>query len=264
MKASSSDQTTTPDAPGRTRVLGLPVHAVDLPGAVEVVRRAVRERRRTRVAVSNANKCWLATADPEVRGLLEEAELVVAETAVVWAARVLGRPGVRPAWGVALMARLLEESAREGWSVYLLGGTESVNAAAARAAADRHPGLRVCGRHHGYLDGRATEHVRGELAERRPDLLFVAMGSPLQERFIARLPHPDGPTVAMGVGGSFDVLAGLRREAPAWVRGTGFEWLYRTVQDPTLWKRYALTNPWFVWSVLAERVTGRVPSGPAT
>lgn len=260
----SSSITTTPQTPARTRVLGLPVHAVDLHEAVEVVRGAVRARRRTRVAVSNANKCWLATADPDVRALLEEAELVVAETAVVWAARLLGRPGVRPAWGVVLMARLLDEAAREGWSVYLLGSTEEVNAAAARAAAERHPGLRLAGRHHGYLDAAATGRVREELADLRPDLLFVAMGSPLQERFIARLPHPDGPTVAMGVGGSLDVMAGLRREAPGWVRGSGFEWLYRSLQDPGLWKRYAVTNPWFVWSVLAERITGRVPRGPAS
>lgn len=261
MTASPSIATTS-DEPARTRVLGLPVHAVDLPGAVDVVRRAVKRGRRTRIAVTNANKCWLAAGDADVRALMEAAELVVAETAVVWAARVLGRSGVRPAWGVALMARLLEEAAREGWSVYLLGATEDVNERAARAATERHVGLRLAGRHHGYLDDDTAERVRRELAELRPDLLFVAMGSPLQERFIASLPPRGGPTVAMGVGGSFDVMAGLRREAPAWVRGTGMEWLYRSLQDPGLWRRYAVTNPWFVWCVMAERLTGRVPPGP--
>ncbi len=244
-------------------MLGLPVHAVDLDGAVAIIRHAVAERRRTRVAVTNANKCWLAGTDPHVRCFLEEAELVVAETAVVWAARVLGRPDVGAAWGVALMVRLLEEADAAGWSVYLLGATEAVNEAAARVTAERHPGLRLAGRHHGYLDDGARQRVQAELAERRPDLLFVAMGSPLQERFIAGLPDGGGPTVAMGVGGSFDVLAGLRREAPGWIRGTGFEWLYRALQDPSLLKRYAVVNPWFVGRVLAERVTGRVPPGPS-
>lgn len=243
--------------PPRTRVLGLPVHAVRSEDVVELASHAVRERRRLRIAVTNANKCYLAARDPELRAFLEQAELVVPETAVVWGARVLGRPGVSPVWGVALAAQLLERADREGWSVYLLGARSDVNAQAAEAVRTRFPGARVVGNHHGYLaDPSVQDAVVRELEQRSPDLLLVGMGSPLQERMLARLSPTASPGVSLGVGGTFDVLAGLRQEAPRWVRGTGFEWLWRSAQDPRLFSRYMRVNPWFVASVLRERLIG--------
>jgi len=176
---------------------------------------------------------------------------------VVWGARVLGRPGVSPVWGVALAAQLLERADREGWSVYLLGARSDVNAQAAEAVRTRFPGACVVGNHHGYLaDPSVQDAVVRELEQRSPDLLLVGMGSPLQERMLARLSPTASPGVSLGVGGTFDVLAGLRQEAPRWVRGTGFEWLWRSAQDPRLFSRYMRVNPWFVASVLRERLTG--------
>src|SRR5687767_984583 len=122
----ASTSTTAQDMPRRTRVLGLPVHAIDAPGVLDLAERAVADGRRLRIAVTNANKCFLAMRDPELRAFLEQAELVVPETAVVWGARVLGRPGVRPVWGVALASQLLERANRCGWSVHLLGGRPEV------------------------------------------------------------------------------------------------------------------------------------------
>ncbi|MGD2069778.1 MAG: WecB/TagA/CpsF family glycosyltransferase, partial [Gemmatimonadota bacterium] len=103
------------------------------------------------------------------------------------------------------------------------------------------------------------EGVAEELVRDAPDLLLVAMGSPRQERFMGRLPREGGPTVVVGVGGTFDVLAGRTRDAPSYVRGSGFEWLYRALQSPRLFRRYAAVKPWFVSRVLVERLTGRPP-----
>lgn len=242
-------------APTRTRVAGSPVDAVDLEEVLARCEHALAEGRRLRIAVTNANKCWLAARDPELRAFLDAAELVVPETAVVWGARVLGRPGVRPVWGVALTAELLGRADRHGWSVFLLGARAEVCARAAAAVADRFPGARLVGHHHGYLGEPAVrEGAVRALAETRPQLLLLAMGSPLQERFLASLPDEAAPGIALGVGGTFDVLAGLREEAPAWVRGSGFEWLWRSAQDPRLLRRYAVVNPWFVAAVLRERL----------
>jgi N-acetylglucosaminyldiphosphoundecaprenol N-acetyl-beta-D-mannosaminyltransferase len=88
----------------------------------------------------------------------------------------------------------------------------------------------------------------------RPDVLFVAMGSPRQEYWLAEI--ESGPYVMLGVGGSFDVLSGTKRDAPAWMQGRGLEWLFRLSQDPRLWRRYLVTNPWFVWQVIRERMRG--------
>lgn len=239
----------------RIRVLGVPV---DVVGPVEVrglVAGAVREGRPYRVLVANANKAWLAARDPGVRAALEGAELVVAEWGVAWAAARLGYGLVPWVRGVALMRELLVEGSRNGWSVYLLGGEPGVASALARKLEVELPGLRVCGFHHGYLDGAEDRAVRGVLAEVRPDLLFVAMGSPRQERWIGSLPADGGPLVRMGVGGSFDVLLGRRREAPRWMQGRGLEWIYRTVQEPgRLGRRYLVVNSWLIGAVLRERV----------
>ena len=162
-----------------------------------------------------------------------------------------------PVWGVELAARLLERADRGGWSVYLLGGRAGVCERAAAAVRGRFPGLVLAGHHHGYLgdDGLRTGVVAA-LKRVRPDLLLVGMGSPLQEDFLASLPAGAVPAVSVGVGGTFDVLAGLRREAPSWVRGSGFEWLWRSAQDPRLLARYLVVNPWFVAAVLRERLLG--------
>jgi N-acetylglucosaminyldiphosphoundecaprenol N-acetyl-beta-D-mannosaminyltransferase len=227
-------------------------------GAVAVVRASIAGEQRCRILVANANKAWLARGSARLRAILESAELVVGEWAMVWAAEKLGEAGVHFVAGITLMGRLLEEAEREGWSVYLLGAQpEVVEALAARLKRDR-PQLRLAGRHHGYLDETLTQHVRAELAELRPDLLFVAMGSPLQEYWISDAWTSPGARVALGVGGSFDVLAGLKKDTPAWARGRGLEWIYRTVQDPRrYWRRYLVTNSWFVWSVMWERFRTR-------
>lgn len=242
--------------PARVRVLGLPVSATVEDDVVALAAEAVALRRTLRIAVTNHNKCWLGRRDPAVRAFLEEAEVVGAETSVVWAARALGLEGVGAAPGVALMGRLLERAHEGRWSVYLLGAREDVNQALADKVRARWPGARLAGRHHGYLGPEDAERVRAEVMSLAPDLLLVAMGSPLQERFLSTLPAAGGPRVRLGVGGSFDVHAGLKRDAPRWLRGSGMEWLWRSVQSPRLLPRYLVRNPWFVAAVLRERWLG--------
>jgi N-acetylglucosaminyldiphosphoundecaprenol N-acetyl-beta-D-mannosaminyltransferase len=254
MASTSSNRQLAP----RTRVLGLPVNAVDVGTVLALAERAVAEERRLRIAITNANKCYLARRDPDLRAFLEVAELVVPETAVVWGARVLGRSGVNPVWGVALAGALLTLADRRGWRVFLLGARAEVCARAAERIRARFPGARLVGHHHGYLtDERAKASVVRALESARPQLLLVGMGSPLQERFLASLPDGAAPGVSVGVGGSFDVLSGDRREAPGWIRGSGFEWAWRSAQDPRLLARYLVVNPWFVAAVLRERMLGR-------
>jgi N-acetylglucosaminyldiphosphoundecaprenol N-acetyl-beta-D-mannosaminyltransferase len=244
---------------GRAWIAGVPADRVTMGEALARVEAASGRDGTYRVLVTNANKAWQAAGDPELRAVLASAELAVPEWAMAWAARRLGMEGIHHVGGITLMARTLEMAEARGRSVYLLGAApEVVGALAARLGQER-PGLRLVGWHHGYLDNvEAWEAVVAEIGRARPDLLFVAMGSPLQEMRIAEL-AARLPTlrVAMGVGGSFDVMAGLKRDAPRWARGRGLEWLYRLAQDPRrLWRRYLITNSWFVAAVLRQRSQG--------
>jgi N-acetylglucosaminyldiphosphoundecaprenol N-acetyl-beta-D-mannosaminyltransferase len=268
--SSGRERSTIPDMietqagwPKRERVLGQPVHCVGAAEAMALVGRCIAERRPCRIIVTNANKAWLASRDARLRTILEEAELVIPEYATAWAARRLSRPDVRYVGGQRLMRQLLAAAPGRGWSVYFLGGAAGVVEAMVGKLRAATPGLRIVGHHHGYLDDAAWRNIREELATLKPDLLFLGMGSPLQEYRMWELPA--GPLICLGVGGSFDVLSGRKKDAPGWMQGRGLEWLYRLGQDPrNLWRRYAITNPWFVWSVLRERVTGSTPGGTRT
>jgi N-acetylglucosaminyldiphosphoundecaprenol N-acetyl-beta-D-mannosaminyltransferase len=233
----------------RPRVAGLPVDPLTMEEAIARIAERIAIGGLHRVVVSNANKAWLAARHAELRRIIEEADLVIAEYATAWGAKRLGIDGVTHVGGLTLMMRLLATAPQRGWSVYLLGARpDVVGALVARLRAES-PRLNLAGQHHGYLDAAREEQVRAELAERQPDLLFVGMGSPRQEQFMVRL-EPGMARVAIGVGGSFDVLAGAKRDAPPWMRGRGLEWLFRLAQDPAnLWRRYLVTNPWFVWQV---------------
>jgi N-acetylglucosaminyldiphosphoundecaprenol N-acetyl-beta-D-mannosaminyltransferase len=244
------------DTAARVRIAGVPAARVTMEEAVERVDRAAVGERPYRVLVTNANKAWQAARDPRLREILESAELAVPEWAMAWAARRLGLEGVHHVGGITLMARVLELAEARGRSVYLLGGKRDVVEALAGRLARERPGLQVVGWRDGYPDDDGWEATVAEIGALRPDLLFVAMGSPLQELRIAELAERV-PTlrVAMGVGGSFDVLSGQKRDAPAWARGRGLEWLYRLAQDPArLWRRYLVTNAWFLVAVLKERL----------
>jgi N-acetylglucosaminyldiphosphoundecaprenol N-acetyl-beta-D-mannosaminyltransferase len=240
----------------RSRLLGLPVDRGGMDDVVTRVAAGIAEKRLMRLVVTNANKTWLARRDARLRAILEDADVVVPEYATAWAASILGIRDISHIGGITLMLRLVAEAAARGWSVYLLGAEPGVAEAAADRLLQERPGLRIAGTHHGYLTVESRAAVLADIAALKPDLLFVAMGSPLQEYFMEDLPEAAG-CAALGVGGSFDVVAGLKQDAPAWARGRGLEWAYRLAQDPRrMWRRYLVTNSWFVAEVIRARLAG--------
>ena len=245
--------------PERHHIAGVPADRTSLDLAEQVVSQAARGDRPFPVLVTNANKAWLASRDPRLRAILHSAALAVPEYAMEWGARRLGLEGIQHVRGIGLMERLLGLAEREGHSVYLLGSTADTVAALARRLRLERPSLPLAGWRDGYMDEAAWEDLVSELDRVRPALLFVAMGSPLQEYRIAELADRlPGLRVAMGVGGTFEVLAGRKKDAPRWAHGSGLEWVLRLFQDPRrLFRRYAITNTWFVWAILRQRLSGR-------
>jgi len=240
----------------RQELFGVPIEAMTMEQALARVDEAVRERKRLQIGVVNAAKIVNMRRDRVLREDVLSSDLILADgIAVVWAARLLGRPLPERVAGIDLMLGMLRN--QRGYRVFCLGATpEVLDSACARIAADFTHAL-VAGRHHGYFTADEEEAVAAEIAASRADVLFVAMTSPKKENFLARWSDRLGVPVCHGVGGSFDVLAGKARRAPVLWQRLGLEWLYRVKEEPgRLWKRYLVTNTLFCGMLLSELVKG--------
>jgi N-acetylglucosaminyldiphosphoundecaprenol N-acetyl-beta-D-mannosaminyltransferase len=243
-------------------LFGIRIAALTLDDAVSLVDQAVRTRQRLRIAVVNAAKVVNMRRDPALGADVLSSDVVLADgVSIVWSSQLLGRPLPERVTGIDLMSAVLRRGGPRGYRVYCLGAEEDVLRAAVERMEADHPGLRVCGRHHGWFTVEEEPAVASAIADARADVLFVAMSSPRKERFLARWADRLDVPVCHGVGGSFDVLAGKVVRAPrAWQR-LGLEWLYRVIQEPRrLWRRYLVTNTLFgllLARELAQRVVGR-------
>ena len=248
----------------RHRLLGMDIDAIHLPEACARCAEAIERRAPLMIGCVNAAKIVKTRQDPVLHDAVASCDLIVADgMSVVWASRLLGAPLPERVAGIDLFEALLAEGDRRQWSIYFFGATEEVLGQVLEHVRREHPGVRIAGSHHGYVDDEGEKRVAGEIRAAAPDLLFLGMGTPKKELFIRAHGRETGAVVCHGVGGSFDVLAGKVQRAPAIWQRLGLEWLYRTLQEPgRLWWRYLSTNTRFVWLVLRERLgmgTGAPP-----
>jgi N-acetylglucosaminyldiphosphoundecaprenol N-acetyl-beta-D-mannosaminyltransferase len=193
-------------------------------------------------------------ANFRLQRFVERARWVVADgQPLVWASRLAGAPIPERVTGLDLIDALSARAERDGFGVALLGASDDVVQRASAALLAKYPRLRVCAALSGYFaDGEARERVRA-ISRSGAELLFVGMGVPRQERFIEDHFRELGVNVALGVGGSFEVLAGRRRRAPALAQRMGLEWAFRAAQEPErLLPRYVRTNAQFIWLITLE------------
>ena len=246
---------------GRVHVFGVPLDPRNLSETIEEIDTAVRSGRPLRHASLNAAKVVAAQHDRELREALSRFELVTADgQAVVWAARLLGHEVPERVAGIDLMERLLARAAANGFGVYLLGAQRDVLERAEAELRRRYPGLQIAGARDGYFGADEEDAVVAEIRASGAALLFVALGTPEKELFLARRREELGVAFAMGVGGAFDVLAGLRRRAPEPLQRLGLEWAFRLAQEPRrLARRYAVGNGRFLVLVARELARSRRP-----
>ena len=206
------------------------------------------------MVVVNASKLVLASDEARLREILERADLVTADgMSVVWGARFAGGRLPGRVTGIDTMERLVARAAERGWRVFFLGAKQEAVEGAVASFRRAHPALQVAGFRNGYFRGKEAEVVE-EVRAARPDLLFVALGSPAQEYFLADNLEALGVPFSLGVGGSFDHVAGLSRRAPRWMQRAGLEWAYRLASEPRrLWRRYLVGNARFALLLLRGR-----------
>jgi N-acetylglucosaminyldiphosphoundecaprenol N-acetyl-beta-D-mannosaminyltransferase len=237
----------------RSQIFGVSIDTRTMDQTVERCRRLIEARHPTHHVSLNAGKVVLMQDQPGLRAIVSSSDLVSADgMSIVWGARFLGHPVPERVAGIDLMARLLELAESEQWPVYFHGARPAALSRFLEVVRQRHPTLRIAGSSDGYsFEGR---RVAESIARSGARLLFVGISSPLKERFLAEYLPNMGEIFAMGVGGSFDVWAGVTRRAPEWMQRVGLEWFYRFLQEPRrMWRRYVFGNARFAWLLLQER-----------
>jgi len=228
-----------------------------------------RGPRKSRVLMTaNASHLCMMRHDETLRAACDAADMVVADgMSVVWALRAAGIDVPERVAGVDLMMKLLEAGSTEGLRVYFLGAKPEVVTKLSRDCATKYPGLVVAGYRDGYFTAADHATIAEDVRAATPDMLFVGMPSPFKETWVEQYRTRLNVPVIIGVGGSFDVLAGFIQRAPSAAQRLGLEWAWRLMMEPRkLWKRYLTTNSEFIWragrEVLLRRFGRPVVASP--
>jgi N-acetylglucosaminyldiphosphoundecaprenol N-acetyl-beta-D-mannosaminyltransferase len=239
-------------APPSADVLGTEVSLTDYDGVMDWMDAMVSAGQCGYVCVAPVHTVMAAREDPELRAALRTASLTVPDgQPVVWALNAFGHGLEDRVYGPTLMARYCERSAKTGVRMFLYGGRDDAALdALERALASRYPGLSIVGRHvppFRPLTTAEEDAVASEINATRADVVWVGIGVPKQEKWMATMRGRLDAPVLVGVGAAFDFHAGLVRQAPAPLQRAGLEWAFRLAMEPgRLWRRYARYNPRFV------------------
>lgn len=227
-------------------ILGTPIDDVNMDEALKRMEAFIATGRATgkghQIATINADFVVKSLQDAELRRILQEADMATADgMPLVWSARLLGAPMEGRVTGADMVPALAQRAAQKGYSIYFLGAAPGVAEKAARILQQQYPTLKIAG----IASPSAAAVESGDPAvvaackAAKPDILLVAFGNPKQEKWIYRHAQELGIPVMIGVGGTFDFIAGVTKRAPGWMQQCGLEWSYRLIQQPgRLWKRY--------------------------
>ncbi|MDJ0732752.1 MAG: WecB/TagA/CpsF family glycosyltransferase [Nostocaceae cyanobacterium] len=206
------------------------------------------------IATVNVAISMMMRSNQSLQQFVEKASLVVADgKPIIWASKLLYPSLPERVTGVDLVDGLAAIAQKEGFRVFLLGSEAEVIEQVAKTLQQKYPQLNLCGFHHGYFSSAQASELVKTIKENKSQILIVGMGVPRQENFIKENWSELGVNLAIGVGGSFQVIAGKKKRAPLWMQQVGMEWLYRLLQEPgRLWKRYLITNSQFIYYLTLE------------
>ncbi|MGQ9676028.1 MAG: WecB/TagA/CpsF family glycosyltransferase [Chloroflexota bacterium] len=241
----------------RTNILGVGISAIDMNLALEQIEGWVARREQHYVCVATVHGVMECQRDPTLRQVFNNSGLTTPDgMPLVWLSRLNGYRHVRRVYGPDLMLALCQRSVDRGYGHYLYGGAEGVAETLADRLRQRFPGLRIVGTYtppFRALTPAEDAAVIERINQAKPDIVWVGISAPKQDRWMAehvgRLTAP----VLIGVGAAFDFHSGRKRQAPRWMQGAGLEWLFRLSQEPRrLWRRYLVYNPLFVGFVFLQ------------
>jgi N-acetylglucosaminyldiphosphoundecaprenol N-acetyl-beta-D-mannosaminyltransferase len=237
----------------RIAVLDVMIDVVTMEEAVRTVEELIDQKKTNLVVTPNAEIIMMAQQDRQLAEIINNADLVVPDGAgVVWAARYNGDPMPERVAGYDLVQNLLVKAWTQKYRIYMLGGAPGIVEKAKSVAEERHPGLQIVGTRHGFFSENDEEEIINNIKSSRPDILLVALGVPRQEKWLAKHMETLQVPVSIGVGGTFDVMAGAVTRAPLWMQNAKLEWFYRLLSEPKRGIRM-LALPRFVIQVVKRR-----------
>jgi N-acetylglucosaminyldiphosphoundecaprenol N-acetyl-beta-D-mannosaminyltransferase len=235
--------------------LDILIDKVDMKAAIERIEELIESSSDSNLVVTpNSEMVVMAQDDLGLKRILNGAKLVVPDgVGLILASRLIEDPLFERVTGIDLMTKLLAVAAEKDYGVYFLGAEPGVVEEVKSKMIEKYPELKLLGSHHGYLDEESELKVIEEINSKEPDLLFVGMGVPLQEKWLDKNLTKLNVPVSMTVGGSFDVLAGIKKRAPIWIQKLNLEWLYRLLQEPGRFFRM-LALPKFIYLVITREI----------
>jgi len=206
------------------------------------------------IVTPNAEIIVSATKDDDIKNILNSASISIPDSiGVILAGKYLKTPFKERIPGIDLMMEILKQATSKKYGIYLLGASPAVIQTAAKNINKKYPDLRILGTMHGYFKNDEEQEVLDDILDANPDILFVGMGSPYQEKWAIKHLHKLRVPVIMCVGGSFDVISGYLKRAPKWMQKIGLEWLYRFMQQPSRLKRI-LVLPFFIYLLIKKQM----------
>lgn len=238
----------------RVNVLGVGINAIDMPDALHLFQCWLGSGTKGYVCVTGVHGVMEGQKDPTFRRILNESLLTTPDgMPTVWVGKLQGFRNMARVFGPDLMNEVCRLSVENGYSHFFYGGRPGVAEQLKAVMTKRFPGLRVAGTFtppFGSLSSQEETQLSELVAKSKPDIFWVGLSTPKQERFMAEYNQKIQTRIMVGVGAAFDLHTGSFKDAPYWMKQAGLQWLHRLAQDPRrLWKRYLLNNPMFLWKI---------------
>ncbi len=240
----------------RIKILNCSIDKLTMQETLSVIDEAIANSKSLQHVVVNAAKLVNMQRDKVLYESVVNNDIINADgQAVVWAGRFLGQPLPERVAGIDLMQNLVKLAYEKGYKVFFFGAREEIVKKVVDVYCEKYSHDIIAGYRNGYFNKEEEREIAKQISNSGANILFVAISSPKKENFISQNSAIlRNINFTMGVGGSFDVIAGKIKRAPLWMQNAGLEWFYRFVQEPRrMWKRYLVTNSLFIWYVLKER-----------
>lgn len=247
----------------RYTILNSFVDALTMGETISEVEKIIEKRTPTQHVVINASKIVQMEKDSKLNSIVNNCSIINADGAsIILASKIMGVPIPERVTGIDLFYNLLEVSNKKKYRIYLFGATKNVVLTVKNIIENKYPNLEVVGYRDGYFSDIDEQKIVEQIKSSKADMVFVAFSSPKKEYWINQYLNQMNVPFVMGVGGSFDVMAGTTRRAPRWMQNSGLEWFFRFIQEPQrMWKRYIIGNMKFLFLVFRYKVKSLINIG---